>query len=180
MASKQQGSVARAVRVIGAAGLMLFLAGCGGTSAKSGAVSPPSSSSSSSSSSSAASGASAATPTAAAAKATKAEVNLKASGGASTTGTATLEQTAEKVTYKVTVSGASEGAHALYIVGSNCEASGNRTGPLNPLNASADGQGSAEGTMLLQLSTLVGRSIAVYASDKGDSSIVACGPITGQ
>jgi hypothetical protein len=59
-----------------------------------------------------------------------------------------------------------------------CDERGNRTGPLSPLDASADGKAAADGTMLSQLGTLVGRSLAIYAGDKGDSAIVACGQIT--
>lgn len=116
-----------------------------------------------------------------AARVTKAEATLRSTGGSALAGTATLEQVEEKVAYRVAVSGAEAGAHTLYIFsGTACDTKGNRTGPLNPVEAAADGSGSADGTMITQLGTLVGRSLAVYASDKGDSEIVACGPITAR
>ncbi len=118
-------------------------------------------------------------PAAAKAQVTKAEVALRPTGGSAVAGTATLEQAAEKVAYKLTVTGAEAGPHTVYIfAGAVCDTKGNRTGPLNAVEAAADGGGSAEGTLLTQLATLVGRSLALYASDKGDSEIIACGPIT--
>ncbi len=116
-----------------------------------------------------------------AAKVTKAEVALRPKAGAAPTGTATLDQVDEKVTYRVAISGAAAGPHTLYVfAGTMCDTAGNRTGPLNLVEAAADGNGTAEGTIATQLGTLVGRSLALYATDKGDSEIIACGPIAAR
>lgn len=89
---------------------------------------------------------------------TKADVALRAAGGSTASGTATFVQVAEKVEYHVDVSGASAGPHAMYLLqNATCAAGGNRTGPLNPLDAAADGHGIADGTIASQLGTLVGR-----------------------
>ena|SRR5688572_15387421 len=112
-------------------------------------------------------------------KVTRAEATLRSSGGSAATGAATLAQAADKVEYRVDASGVSAGAHAMYLLqNATCAAGGNRTGPLVLLDASADGNGTAEGTMLTELTSLVGRSLAIYSGDKGDSEIVACGQIT--
>ena len=119
------------------------------------------------------------TPASAAkATATKAEATLRPAGGSAANGTATLTQAADKVEYRVEVSGASPGPHAMYLIQNATCASGNRTGPLSPLDASADGNGIAEGTMTTQLGSLIGRSLAIYAGDKGDSEVIACGSIS--
>ncbi len=165
-----QVSASRTLRVAVAALLTVALAGCG-----SGKSSPPAVAKVNS----AAPASTAPVRAAASTKVTKAEVTLRPKGGSAPTGTATFVQPADKVEYHVDVSGAAAGPHALYLMQSaTCDAAGNRTGPLSLLDASADGHGTADGTMLAELGTLVGRSLALYAGDKGDSDIVACGPIT--
>lgn len=149
--------------------LFLTLAGCGG-----GAARPPAAARVDS----AAPAPTSVGPAASSGKVTKAEATLRATGGSSAAGTATFVQPADKVEYHIDVTGTSEGPHVLYLMqNATCDAGGNRTGPLGPLDAAADGHGVTEGTMQIQVGTLVGRSLALYAGDKGDTAIVACGPI---
>ncbi len=151
---------------VGATGVLVVLSACGGGGPQPGtaATAAPQ----------AAGQSVAPQPTASAA--TKAGATLKSAGGSAASGTATLEQTGDKVTYKVTVTGATPGTHALYVL-QTCEGAGNRTGPLTAVEASGEGQGTAEGTLLAQLGSLVGRALGVYAGDKGDSAVIACGAI---
>lgn len=164
-----QGRVLRSTQAAAVGALVVFLSACGGGAPAQKAVTagpPPNAAATNA-------------PVAAKAQVTKATAALKATGGASVAGTATLEQVAEKVAYKLTVTGAEAGPHTVYVfAGTTCDPKGNRTGPLNAVEAAADGGGTAEGTMLVQLTSLVGRSLALYANDKGDSDIIACGPIT--
>jgi Cu/Zn superoxide dismutase len=150
--------------------LFLTLAGCGGGTARPPAVARVDSPAPAPTS---------VGPAASSGKVTKAEATLRATGGSSAAGTATFVQPADKVEYHIDVSGTSEGPHVLYLMQNpTCDTRGNRTGPLGPLDVSADGHGTIEGTMQIQLGTLVGRSLALYAGDKGDTEIVACGPLT--
>lgn len=118
------------------------------------------------------------TSAAAAPKAATAKLDAVASSGA--TGTVALAEAGGKTTLDITMTGLKPGPHAVYLQGGSCEGGGERTGPLGPITAAADG--ASKGTAELVNKPIGGLAGSVYVQifeGAGDTlgKVVACGKI---
>lgn len=115
---------------------------------------------------------------AAAPKAATAKLDQIAASGAS--GTATLAEAGGKTTLDITMTGLKAGAHAVYLQGGSCEGGGERTGPLTPITAAADGTGKGTSELVNKpVGGLIGSVYVQVFEGPNDTpgKVVACGKV---
>ena len=107
-------------------------------------------------------------------------VTLQAVGTSGASGQATIAAAGGQTQVTVQLSGLTEGSHAGHIHSGTCDNVGPPVSPLEPVNAAADGSGSATSTVALDANTVMnGQHVVQYHGDAASPGApVACGQIT--